>query len=188
MIKHTLYAISLGFVLFFLYLFQYTGAFKNVTIDQDIRGPYTILYKKHVGAYHKIVTSIEEVEKWSRDNGLKCRLSFGEFFDDPRVVEEGRLNSRAGCLIDPLVSEELQTLEKIKDRLPADILVDTIEKSPTVVALFTGAPGIGPLKVYPLAEDFITEHHLTKKGPVIEIYEVFDKRAMQTTYLWPLLK
>lgn len=188
MIKHTLSAISLGFVLFFLYLFQYTGAFKTVTIDQDTRGPYTVVFKDHVGAYHKIVATIEEVEKWSRDNGLKCRLSFGEYFDDPRIVEEGRLKARAGCLIDPLVPAEEAQFEKLKNQLPEGIQSAVIEKTQAVVALFTGAPGIGPLKVYPAAEDFIAEHQLLKKGPVIEIYEVFDKRAMQTTYLWPLQK
>lgn len=186
MIKHTLYAISLGFTLFFLYLFQYTGAFKSVTVSKDERGPYTVIFKNHIGAYHKIVSQIEEVEKWARENGLKCRLSFGEYYDDPRVVEEGRLTSRGGCLIDPLDDSENAVLEKIKDKLPEGILSAVIEKSPVVVALFTGAPGIGPLKVYPAAEDFISEHGLKKKGPVIEIYEVFDKRAMQTTYLWPV--
>lgn len=186
MIKHTLYAFSLGFVLFLLYLFQYTGAFKSVTVSKDIRGPYTIVFKNHLGAYHKIVSVIEEVEKWSRENGLKCRLSFGEYFDDPRIAEEGRLTSRGGCLIDPLVENEIHILEKIREKLPDGMQVAVVEKSSFVVALFTGAPGIGPLKVYPAAEDFISEHKLQKKGPVIEIYEVFDKKAMQTTYLWPV--
>ncbi|MEK6627442.1 MAG: GyrI-like domain-containing protein [Bdellovibrionota bacterium] len=190
MIKHTLYALVLGFVLFFLYLFQYTGAFKSVSIDQDERGPFTVVYKTHIGPYHKIVSTIEEVEKWARNNNLKCRLSFGEYFDDPRIVEEGRLNSRGGCLIDPLVEEEKIILKKLKlnfaENFPSDFFVAEIEKTKAVVALFTGAPGIGPLKVYPKADDYLREHKLTRKGSVIEIYEIFDKRSMQTTYLWPI--
>ncbi|MFM8834854.1 MAG: hypothetical protein ACKOEV_14685, partial [Cytophagales bacterium] len=101
-----MYAITLGLVLFFLYLFQYTGAFKSVSISQDERGPFTLIYRSHVGPYHKIVGQIEIVERWAKENGLKCRLSFGEYFDDPRMVEEGRLNSRGGCLVDPLVEKE----------------------------------------------------------------------------------
>lgn len=187
MIKHTLYAFSLGFVIFLLYLFQYTGAFKSVSVDQDERGPYTIVFKNHVGAYHQIVSTIQEVENWAKSVGLKCRLSFGEYFDDPRVVEEGRLNSRGGCLIDPLIPEENSILEKNRDKLLPDFKIDRIEKTKAVVALFTGAPGIGPMKVYPKAEDYITDHRLTRKGSVIEIYEIFDKKAMQTTYIWPIL-
>lgn len=186
MIKHTLYAITLGFILFFLYLFQYTGAFKSVTVAIDERGPYTVIYKNHIGAYHKIVSTIEDVEKWAHTNNLKCRLSFGEYFDDPRIVEEGRLNSRGGCLIDPLAETEMATLNPLKKNLPPDFKVAEIEKTKAVVALFTGAPGIGPLKVYPKAEDYMVENKLTPKGSVIEIYEVFDKRSMQTTYLWPI--
>jgi effector-binding domain-containing protein len=186
MIKHTLYAIALGFILFFLYLFQYTGAFKSVTINEDERGPYTIVYKEHTGPYHKIVATIEEVEKWEHENGLKCRLSFGEYFDDPRIVEEGRLRSRGGCLIDPVIKEEAAKIESLKSSLPADFKVDIIPKTKAVVALFTGAPSIGPMKVYPVAEDYIREKNLKRKGSIVEIYEVFDRNNMQTTYLWPL--
>lgn len=186
MIKHALYAFSLGFIIFFLYLFQYTGALKTVSVDIDERGPYTIIFKPHVGAYHKIVTNIEEVETWAKDNGLKCRLSFGEYFDDLRAVEEGRLNSRGGCILDPLIPDESSKLEKLKGSLPADFKIAEIPKGKAVIALFTGAPGIGPLKVYPKAEDYISEHKLVRKGSVIEIYEVFDRKSMQTTYIWPL--
>src|SRR3989344_883435 len=157
MIKHALYAFSLGFIIFLLYLFQYTGALKSVISDQDERGPYTVIFKTHIGPYHKIVSTIEEIETWAKANGLKCRLSFGEYFDDPRMVEEGRLNSRGGCLIDPLIEEEKTVLEKLKTILPQDYKIDEIPKTKAVVALFTGAPGIGPLKVYPKAEDYITE-------------------------------
>ncbi len=186
MVKHSLYAFSLGFILFFLYLFQYTGAFKTVSVDIDERGPYTIIFKPHIGAYHKIVTAIEEVETWAKANGLKCRLSFGEYFDDPRVVEEGRLNSRGGCILDPLIAAEAVHLKNIKNTMPADFQIAEILKTKAVVALFTGAPGIGPLKVYPKAEDYISEHKLARMGSVIEIYEIFDRKSMQTTYIWPL--
>lgn len=186
MLKHLLYAFSLGFILFFLYLFQYTGAFKTVSVDVDERGPYTIIFKPHVGAYHKIVTTIEQIETWAKANGLKCRLSFGEYFDDPRVVEEGRLNSRGGCLLDPLIKDEAVRLENLRKTMPTDFQIAEIPKTRAVVALFTGAPGIGPLKVYPKAEDYITENKLARQGSVIEIYEIFDRKSMQTTYIWPL--
>lgn len=186
MLKHTIYAIGLGLLIFFLYLFQYTGAFKTVTVAVDQRGPYTIVYKDFTGPYHKIVSTIQEVEKWAQTQNLKCRLSFGEYLDDPRQVEEGRLKSRGGCIIDTLSSEETQIFEKLKSVLPTDFKTDVIPANNSVVALFTGAPGIGPMKVYPKAEDYIQEHHLKIKGSVIEIYEIFDQKSMQTIYIWPL--
>jgi AraC family transcriptional regulator len=184
MIKHTLTAISIGFLIFILYMMQYTGAFKSVTVGLDTRGPYTLIYKEHTGAYHKIVSTIQEVEIWAKENKLKCRLSFGEYFDNPDMVEEGRLKSRGGCLIDPLVPEEKNILSTLT--LPKDFKTDTITETKAVVALFSGTPGIGPMKVYPKAEEFIQNGKLKKKGSVIEIYEVFDNKSMNTTYLWPI--
>ena len=189
MIKHTLYAITLGFVIFFLYLLQYTGAFKSITLGIDDRGPYTMIYKEHKGAYHQIVSTIESVENWAHTNGLKCRLSFGEYFDDPRLVEEGRLTSRGGCLIEtiePTADIEQKNLSKIKNKMPADFKIEVYQKRKAVVALFTGAPGIGPMKVYPKAEKYIQEKNLKKLGSILEIYEVFAKNTMQTLYIWPV--
>ena len=88
------------------------------------------------------------------------------------------------------VAEDIAAYEKIKDQLPADYETAVLEKTQEVVALFTGAPGIGPLKVYPKAEDYIAEHRLLRRGWVMEIYEVFNantkKPTVQTTYIWPL--
>lgn len=184
MLKHTVYAIALGLLILFLYLMQYTGAFKSVLISVDNRPSLQIIYKDYMGPYHKIVSTIEEVETWAKAHGLKCRLSFGEYFDNPDLIEEGRLRARGGCLIDPLIPEEKTILKKLD--LPKDFKVDVIPAMKAVVALFSGAPGIGPLKVYPKANELIEKEKLIKKGNVIEIYEIFDTQNMQTTYLWPV--
>lgn len=190
MVKHTFFAISIGLIIFFLYLMQYTGAFKSVPIAVDERGPYTMLAAAHTGPYHKIVEKIEFVEQWAKKNNFKCRLSFGEYLDNPRISEEGRLRSYGGCLIDPLVPMELTILNEMKSSLPKEIEVRVFPKTKAVVALFTGAPGIGPMKVYPKAEDFMKDGSLQPSGSVLEIYEVLgnEKNKMTTTYIWPLLK
>lgn len=187
MVKHTFFAITVGLLIFFLYLLQYTGAFKTVPVAVDERGPYTMIALAHTGAYHKIVEKIEIVEKWTKQNGLKCRLSFGEYIDNPRIAEEGRLRSFGGCLVDPLDPQEPIQFELLKSKLPEGFEIREFAKSKVVVALFTGAPGIGPMKVYPKAEDFIRNGSLSVTGTVLEIYEVFSQKSMTTTYLWPLL-
>ena len=147
MVKHTIFAIGLGMLIFFLYLFQYTGAFKSVNVAVAERPRYQVISKNFIGPYHKIVETIQQVETWSKAQGLKCRLSFGEYFDDPRVAEEGRLKSRGGCVIDPLIPEEQKLwLALQKTELPADFKFDEIPETVAVVALFEGAPGIGDRK------------------------------------------
>jgi AraC family transcriptional regulator len=184
MIKHVFFAVTIGLVAFSLYLAQYTGAFKSVYVGLDERGPYILVYQNHVGAYHKIVEKIQNVEAWAKENKLDCKFTFGEFFDDPSTTEEGRLKSRAGCLIEEKNTAALATLKTLT--LPADFAQALLPKTKVVVALFTGSPGIGPLKVYPKAESFMNESKLKRKGPPVEIYEVLDPQTMNTTYLFPV--
>ena len=184
MIKHVFFAVTIGLIAFFLYLAQYTGAFKSVYVGLDERGPYTLIYKDHVGAYHKIVEKIQLVENWAKENKVDCKFTFGEFFDNPSVTEEGRLKSRAGCLIDEKNTAALATLKTLT--LPADFLRAEFPKTKVVVALFSGSPGIGPLKVYPKVETFLQESKLKRKGSIVEIYEVLDPQTMNTTYLFPI--
>lgn len=186
MLKHTLFAITIGLIIFFLYLMQYTGAFKSVTVTTDQRGPYTLIYKDYTGPYYKIVSTIEEVEKWSQSQGLKCRLSFGEYLDNPAIVEEGRLRARGGCLVDPKDENETKVFATLKDKLPEGFKTDIYPEVKAIVALFTGAPGIGPMKVYPKADEFAQEQKLQRKGSILEIYEILEKNSMQTIYIWPL--
>ncbi len=184
MIKHVFFAVTIGLVAFLLYLAQYTGGFKSVYVGLDERGPYTLLYKNHNGAYHKIVESIQQVETWAKENKLDCKYTFGEFFDDPNVTEEGRLKSRAGCLIEEKNTTATAALKNMT--LPPDFLQGSLPKTKAVIALFSGSPGIGPLKVYPKAEAFIKENQLKRKGSVVEIYEVLDPQSMNTTYIFPI--
>lgn len=186
MIKHTFFAVSIGLIIFFLYLMQYTGAFKSVPVAVDERGPFTMIAMAHSGAYHKTVEKTQFVEAWAKKNNLKCRLSFGEYLDNPRIAEEGRLRSYGGCLIDPLIPEEMEILKKLRSALPKDVEIREFPKTKSVVALFTGAPGIGPMKVYPKAEEFMQKGSLVPKGPVLEVYEILSEDKMHTTYIWPL--
>lgn len=186
MVKHTFFAITIGLLIFFLYLLQYTGAFKSVPVAVDERGPYTLIAASHTGAYHKIVEKIEGVEKWAKQNGLSCRLSFGEFLDNPRLSEEGRLRSFGGCLIDPMDLKELSLVEQLKSKLPEGFEIREFPKSKVVVALFSGAPSIGPMKVYPKAEEFMQNGSLNPTGTVLEIYEIHSQKSVTTTYLWQL--
>lgn len=167
---------------------QYTGFFKSVTVAVDQRGPYTLIYKDYQGAYYKIVPTIEEVEKWAKSQGLSCRLSFGMYLDNPEVVEEGRLRAKGGCLIDLQNPEEIKKYESLKDKLPTDYKTEIFPETKSVVALFAGSPGIGPMRVYPKAYDFMKTGKLNPQGPVLEIYEIFDSKSMQTTYVWPLIE
>lgn len=159
-----------------LWTANYVGFFKSVQIEEGLRGPYILLYKEHSGAYHKIVSVIKEIEQWSTDHGVDCTDTFGEYLDDPQTVEEGRLRSLGGCVI-----------ESFPNEMPEGYKVKEIPEQKYVIATFEGSPGIGPFKVYPKVNEYLRMKRLTSLSGVIELYHIDDPTsdtAMTTTYLF----
>jgi AraC family transcriptional regulator len=153
----------------------YLGAFKSVEITEAHRDPMKMIFKEHLGSYHTIVTEIQEVEAWAKSQNLDCTESFGEYIDDANMVEEIRLRSRGGCIVKDLPAT-----------LPEGFKTQEIPGREYVTATFEGSPGIGPVKVYPKAEEYMKERKLMMDGPVIEIYVIHSPKEMTTTYLFPL--
>ena len=168
------------------YVYIHLGGYKEAELKSQDLGPYKIIFAHHVGAYHKILESIEPVEKWAIANGVGCDLSFGEYLDDPESIAEERLQSNGGCIVGAEPAN-----------LPTQFSYREIPRRFYLTAEFDGAPSIGPLKVYPKAYKWIADNHYALGGPVIEIYSITkssktadDKAqmAVHTQYLFPLGK
>lgn len=176
--RYILVFVLVVMISFGLFLANYLGAFKGVDISEAVQGPFKTVYVEHVGPYHKVNKQIERIEKYMQSQGITCGRTFGEYLDDPRSVEEARLRAKVGCIIEgepPQLTEGLQ--------------VGEIPQRKYVVAVFTGSPGIGPLKVYPRVNDYMLKHNLKQSSALIEIYEIHsitEKNAMTTTYLFPV--
>lgn len=178
MLKFVLFFVGAILISFVGFMSYHLGAFKGVTITEETRPVIKMVYANHTGPYHKTVTAIEKVEKWATENSIDCTTSFGEYLEDPQTVEEARLKSRGGCVVD---------LEPAQ--LPEGYLYQEIPPRSYVVAVFDGSPGIGPIKVYPRVADYMSSHKLKQVGSVIELYEIHsrtDIRSMTTTYLFPV--
>ncbi len=180
-IKHFFIAFFLGILGIIAIAIFNMGLLKPVTITRLDAGPFKLLYKDHIGAYHKIMTDIEAVETFAKSSGLICARSFGLFMDDPTDVEEARLRSRGGCV----VTEQ----EQIPAQLPDGILVQEVPRSHFMQAEFEGSPRIRPVRVYPKILKEIEDLKLkTAKWGVMEIYDIKSAKEMKTTYLFPLEK
>lgn len=156
----------------------YLGAFKPVDINASEAGPFKLVYKPHLGAYHKIVPDIEVVEKWATEHGEPCISSFGEYLDDTKIVDEDRLHSNGGCLVN----------NDWNGKLPEGLVYREIPRRLFVVANFAGAPSIGPQKVYPRVAEYFTSEGLKIDGAVIEIYERLPGARLLTHYHFPARK
>ena len=158
------------------YLYFYLGFYKPVEIEVINRGPMHLLYKSHIGAYHLIGPVIQEVESWAREHKLACDITFGEYIDDPASVDQDRLRSRGGCLVESAPSLR-------SPQLPFQF--EERAGNSYVVAHFTGSPSIGPFKVYPKVRKYLEMQHLKSSHPVIETYRVHEGQV-DTDFLFPL--
>lgn len=189
MFRYVLVFVVFIFVGFSGYLSYHLGVWKSVQVERKQLPAYFLLYKDHMGPYHKTVTKIVEVEKWAEENKIDCHLSFGKYLDDPEATDEARLRSYGGCFQWNDKQLSLDDFKKSLPALPADTKLEANSGGDHVVAEFLGSPGIGPMKVYPKVNEFMLEARVVQKGPVLEIYEILDreaKREMKTTYLFPL--
>ena len=153
------------------------GAFKPVELRVEEAGPFQVVYQPHTGAYHKIVPVIEAVEKWATQIQEPCKISFGEYIDDPNAVEEDRLKSIGGCIVK----------ENWTGKLPAGFDYKELPRRLFVTADFAGAPSIGPQKVYPRVAKYMAENGLKPDGAVVEMYErVPDAQQIKTRYYFPV--
>jgi AraC family transcriptional regulator len=165
------------------YFSLYLGAFKPVVLAEKTEGPLTLIYKVHIGAYHKIVPTLDEVQAWVESQKLVCQRTFGEFLDDPRVNEEGRLRANVGCVIENSTANLPVPLPTL---YPEGFKHDVRPAKKYVTAVFEGSPAIGPSKVYPKVEEYFEAKNSKQAGPAIEIYEIHSQKAMTTTYLFPM--
>jgi AraC family transcriptional regulator len=164
--KKLIFFILSSVLVFAATVYYRLGAYKGVDIE---------VKKMDSLYYHKINDDILEVESWAHAHNLNCAKTFGEYLDDPRKVEERRLRSNGGCVLDnPLIGNSPYLYKKT-------------EANRYIIAHFTGAPSIGPFKVYPKVEEFMLKKHIPMPAAVIEIYNIYDNEHSLTDYLfeWP---
>lgn len=176
MFRALLIAIPVALVLMIAHLATHLGAFKPVELSEQTGPALILLGVSHIGPYHKMNDQIKSVEDWAKSQNIDCRLSFGEYFDDPALVEEARLRSRGGCIVSEAPNNIPNNFEV--QQYPADRRY--------ILAVFTGSPAIGPYKVYNKVEEYRLEKRLKSAGSPIEVYEVHNEKEMTTTYYFPV--
>lgn len=165
------------FVVIGILMYFNLGVNKDPKILGEKESEFHFLYKDNVGPYHEVSKEILAIEKLARDNQIACRKTFGEYLDNPELVDPDRLRSRIGCILeDPKVVGN-STPEGLK------ILSKPLKKY--LLISFDGSPAIGPFKVYPLAEN--KWNHEGSDNGVIEVYTVLEGgKSMITEYYFPL--
>lgn len=168
----------LGFGVFLIggmiFLLVRNGVFKPVAFAVEDQPAFTVLYKEHMGAYHKIMDDLTAVENYAKEKGIVCAETFGEYIDDPGVVEQERLRSNVGCVVADGTAEQ----DGFKTK--------TFPARKALVATFEGSPALGPYKVYGKAGDEMQTRRLSPDGAIVEVYKVLENGGLRTRYLFPV--
>lgn len=179
-LKWILFTFASCFVLIAGIMSYKLGVLKDPVVLGEETREFHLLYKDHIGPYHNIVETISKVEAFALENRIACRQTFGEFLDNPELVDPDRLRSRVGCVLnDPSV---------VTVDLPKGISLLTKPKRNYFKISFDGSPAIGPMKVYPLAKSkWSAEMNSNTDDGVIEIYIISNGgKEILTEYFFPL--
>ncbi len=158
------------------YLYLHLGFSEDVLVGESTRTELILLGQEHRGAYHKIGEKIMQVENLADLLKIPCERSFGQYLDNPQIVDEDRLRSFAGCITD-----------QIPENLQAPFEVRTFPEGRFVTAEFSGSPAIGPMKVYPKLQDYFIEKGLQSDGQSLEVYTI-EGDSVRTEYLMRILE
>ena len=165
---------TVSIIIAVIYLYYY-GLFHPVTFRQQEKGPFLLVYEKHIGDYKQTGEITDRIySTLSGDNRLETRLGFGLYYDDPRSVDTPKLRSISGCIVDETNRQDFYRL---------DTAFRTVEFPQTrfIVTEFPykGQASIfmGVFRVYPRLQRYLQDHgHL--HAPVMEIYDQENKKIL----------
>ncbi len=176
--KKVLGLLILFVVVFFSYLIYY-GLFDKVNIVEKKAGPFILVYEKHTGPYSETGEIQNKIYEKLLNLGVKTTRGFGIYFDDPKKVDEKKLRSVAGCVLN---REDNGKIPEIKKTMK----VMKMPESDSIYAEFSykGMMSVilGINKVYPE----INRYKKEKKYDASPSMELFDVPAEKIIYIVPL--
>ncbi len=180
--KRVILGIFLLFLTVIIGTFTYYGGFTTISPIIQECGGEKLVYEKMTGDYAQSgIVSDRVYQKLIDDHGIETTKGFGIFYDNPKTEEKSRLRSDVGCILE----SDFDKLEALK----SDFEVSEYPIGEYLVAEFPymGIPSIvlGLMKVYPSLEKYVAEKGYESDTPVMEIWDVDNKKI---TYRKQLIK
>jgi hypothetical protein len=161
-------------------LFGFFGGFSKITIQNVNAGGEVLVYENVSGAYNQATKISNKIyyDLLSNDK-IQTTKGFGIYYDNPQNVEQSKLRSEVGCIVENV---DNSTIEKLKGKYQVKILPN--ENCLIVEFPFKGGFSImmGMIKVYPVIGEYIIENNY-KDGPLMHIYDVPNKKIIYRKFL-----
>ncbi len=160
-------------ILIILIIFAYYGGFSSIKIQEKEKGGETLIYKELKGDYAQAENIIEKMSEALKSNEkIQTYKGFGIYYDNPQTVEEERLRSDVGCILEKSDTFKLNLLlNKYK------IKVYPTKKYITAEFPYRGKLSVllSLIKVYPALNNYVKLNGYAENGPVMEIYDSTNK-------------
>jgi effector-binding domain-containing protein len=156
--------------------FLYYGGFKKIEFKIDTNGGHTLLYEEVIGEYKQSGEVMDRIySKLLEHENIETFKGCGIYYDNPQKVEKSRLRSDIGCILEVVDSTtlvELSSRYKIKTIPEKEYIITEFPYKGSFSVFFS------IMKVYPALNKFIEENGYNNEGPVIEIYDVPNKKIL----------
>lgn len=169
----TILIIIATIVVLLVVVYIYYGGLASVHVQVLNQGGETLVYEEVTGDYKQTGEVSDRVYHALKQDGVETFKGFGIFYDNPKRVEKSKLRSEVGCILeDTSVVQRLSENYKIKVFPRKDYI--------TVESPFKGQLSIlvGIFKVYPAMSRFAKEKGYDEESPVMEIYDVPNKKIL----------
>ncbi|MCG8696974.1 MAG: GyrI-like domain-containing protein [Bacteroidales bacterium] len=172
----TVLIIIVCIVLVFVVIYAYQGGFKSIQVESITAGGETFVYKNLTGEYKNSAVTMDEIYyKLLNEYKIETYKGCGIYYDNPKKVEKSKLRCDAGCIVESKDLSKISELEGVYD-------VKELPKQEYVTASFPYKNKMsiifGIMKVYPALKKYAIKNNLDEDGPVIEIYDVPNKRIV----------
>lgn len=150
------------------------GGFSKLRFQINKEGGETLVYKEMNGPYNQ---SGQVISKLGFDlkNEFKIEPSrmFGTYFDDPRKVDESKLRSEVGCILE---ASDTARVYWIKAKF--NVKICPVKNYITTEFPYKGRMSImiGLMKVYPALMKYVKENGYSDAGPIMEIYDMTNNK------------
>jgi hypothetical protein len=160
--------LTLGILTVSLTIAFYNGIFEKINVHEQQGGGFTVVGLEFKGSYAKAGKHISEVEEKLKKYETSSTLSFGIYYDDPKITRPEDCRSFVGIIL------EKKDFKKTQILLNAGFKIDSVPLRKSLQSEFpiknSFSYMIGSWKVYPKMNNYMKERNYNA-DLMMEVYD-----------------
>lgn len=155
--------------------YGYYGGFSKITLEIERVGGEILVFEEIKGDYSQSTAVSDRVYQKLVDNhAIRTTKGFGIYYNNPKTTPEDELRADVGCVLE----SDFDRKEALED----DFQIRQYPKGDYLIAEFPfkGGPSVflGIMKVYPMINSYVEKNEYEVDSPVMEIWDVPNKKIV----------